>query len=190
MGTRMVLCYFDETAITEYHRNGLLPRIAAETFRLFCLLLSTIRDDAYEYINNAWSESPAETMMKYHSGKLAALRAHATSKLDHALTVYIYLRDSSQNDFHSNTVHKKIFGKIMKLTSLEGNASEDYDGPACVHCRSIDFHLYTGRGHFKSECPLKAMQTRNAKATAQGAVQKHRNNPGGTTLSQYLEKVS
>ena len=157
---------YSEGAIKRYYKNGLLPRITRESFRLYWRLLSMIRTEAYKY--DEWENSPASAMLAFHTEKLMDLRMNAISKKQLLYMVYIYLRESSEKGFYHESLTASLWTHWMDVKTPTTESSGGGAGATskCSHCRGADLHAWLGKKPIKGQCPLGNLSQAKARKAA------------------------
>jgi hypothetical protein len=143
-----------------YYQIGLLPNVVRLTmehyYELFLHLrtLGTTRPETWDTMGSVHTN--------HHSEKLRIIRYNASSRAQMILQNYIYLRDTREKDFSSNSLTGAITMALQEqIHDLEVSMEappKQISNPqwACAHCHS-DFH-----DGGQLECPLKDVPTRKA----------------------------
>ena len=140
-------------SIEDYLQNGVLPRVVRDTYRFYCLFLTTLAG----YIskaspNETWGDSIGKLLLKHHRDQLALIRETSASYRDLVLRNYAYLRQQSATSFWNDKLSKKaalhtnrIAAGIGSSKSGSTGTSSEGTGDKCSTC----FRKHEGR----SPCP-------------------------------------
>jgi hypothetical protein len=155
--------HYSASDIELYLKNGLLPKIILETFRLYCRFVTVIRQQAHDS-TTPWESGPAKAMLDFHSEELWGIREHALSRKFLFLENYVYFREAEAKDFF----HEKLTTALWKRIEEVGPAApstpkaEDTDR-GCAHCRCPKVHDAMGVAPTRRDCPLGKLSAAKAR---------------------------
>lgn len=142
-----------EDGIELWKHVNLFSRIARDSGRLYLELLIHLVSMAQEF---SWES--ATTDLEYYGSKLKAIRSNAPGRLTALVSIYVFLRDSSNDDWNSRKLaHKREVAMRQEICDLQ-TANRDAGGggkphkmayPGCSHCKTATH--YGG----KTQCPWK-----------------------------------
>ena len=192
---------YRSSEIEHYQRQGGLPIVLRDLAKYYFALLMKLQSEANKS-SPRWSNTYAESMLKYHARELAYIRSMAGTREDLILTNYTYLRDAYKAKFTTLELQDSVIKETL-LRSNESKAEEGGGGSTGdtarkrgCRCQNNKLHRLLNLRYFDTDadvCPVAAAQgAQKARAAAKMLVSKvesYEGTPSQSTWKGWASKA-
>jgi hypothetical protein len=171
--------HYSEAYVSNYLRNGLLPKIVRDTFTNFAKLANDMRQLGHNH--PSWESGPAQAMLVHHSNTLMELRRFSITRKQLILQMYVYLRDAQAKDFYHESMAEALWTRMATIgsSSPSKGKSEVTNGTTkCGQCGTKSLHQLLDKPGQKNYCPFKDFESQaKAKEAAKWVVSQAQADP-------------